>query len=212
MYRSMKLPTGKVTSPSIEKIEHLHAQYHTTVLESAQSHLGERMVALLRLAIAQAIPSPKMIPELMHEALTVASAEDLREASLVSAALRAGAAVAYGRLVFKFLEGEAANESEAAVDQLRRDRKYMTQMRNANLLSFDRMSGFMASLHDKGMALTAKEYELIAIACATVTQCAYCLEKHTGDAVKAGVTNVEMAEAVHLAISMRFEASLAELP
>lgn len=200
------------TSPASEKVEQSHAQYRQAALDSGRVQLGDRMVALLRLAIAQAIPSPKLIPELMRHASTVASAEDVRETSLASAALRAGAAVAYGRLVFKFLAGEASGESDSVIDQLRRDRKYMTQMRNADPSSFDRMASFMASLHDKGMALSPKEYELIAIACATVTQCSYCLEKHTSDAMKAGATNTEMAAAVHLAISLRFEASLAELP
>ncbi|WP_159402794.1 carboxymuconolactone decarboxylase family protein [Acidovorax sp. MR-S7] len=200
------------TSTSIEKIEHSHSKYREVVAENARSHLGERMTAILRFAIAQAIPCPDMIPELKQQALSVASAEELREASLASAALRAGAAVAYGRLVFKFLAGDVANEGDSALNQLRKDRQYMTQMRNADPLAFDRMASFMASLHEKNMALSPKEYELIAIACATVTQCAYCLEKHTTDAVKAGATNIEMAGAVHMAISMRFEASLAELP
>jgi len=52
--------------------------------------------------------------------------------------------------------------------------------------------------------LIPKKYrELIAVAVACTTQCAYCLEGHTKAARKAGATREELAEAVFLAAALR---------
>lgn len=49
-----------------------------------------------------------------------------------------------------------------------------------------------------------KKYkELMAIAVALVTQCAYCIELHRQGALKAGVTEQELAETVHVAVALR---------
>jgi AhpD family alkylhydroperoxidase len=49
-----------------------------------------------------------------------------------------------------------------------------------------------------------KKYkELMAITVALTTQCAYCIEVHRHAALKSGVTEQEMAEAVHVASAVR---------
>jgi AhpD family alkylhydroperoxidase len=48
-----------------------------------------------------------------------------------------------------------------------------------------------------------KYRELIALAVAHTTQCVYCIEVHTKNAKKAGVTKEEVAEAVLLAAALR---------
>jgi AhpD family alkylhydroperoxidase len=48
-----------------------------------------------------------------------------------------------------------------------------------------------------------KYRELIAVAVAHTTQCVYCIEVHTKNAKKAGVTREELAEAVLLAAALR---------
>ena len=54
-----------------------------------------------------------------------------------------------------------------------------------------------------------KKYkELMAIAVALTTQCAYCIEVHRQAAVKAGVTQEELAEAVHVAAALRAGAAV----
>jgi AhpD family alkylhydroperoxidase len=43
----------------------------------------------------------------------------------------------------------------------------------------------------------------MAIAVALTTQCPYCIEVHRQEAIKAGATEQELAEAVHVAASLR---------
>jgi AhpD family alkylhydroperoxidase len=52
-------------------------------------------------------------------------------------------------------------------------------------------------------AIPKKYKELMALAVALTTQCPYCLEIHRQAAVKAGVTEQELAETVHVAAALR---------
>jgi AhpD family alkylhydroperoxidase len=57
-------------------------------------------------------------------------------------------------------------------------------------------------------AIPKKYKELMAIAVALTTQCAYCIEVHRQAALKAGVTEQELAEAVHVASALRAGAAI----
>ena len=57
-------------------------------------------------------------------------------------------------------------------------------------------------------AIPKKYKELMAIAVALTTQCPYCIELHRQLAVKAGVTEQELAEAVHVAAALRAGAAI----
>jgi AhpD family alkylhydroperoxidase len=48
----------------------------------------------------------------------------------------------------------------------------------------------------KAGKLSGKFKEIIAVAVAHATQCPYCIDVHTKNAVKAGATNEELSEAV----------------
>ena len=52
-------------------------------------------------------------------------------------------------------------------------------------------------------AIPKKYKELMAIAVALTTQCPYCIDIHRHQAIKAGVTETELAEAVHVAAALR---------
>jgi AhpD family alkylhydroperoxidase len=52
-------------------------------------------------------------------------------------------------------------------------------------------------------AIPKKYKELMAIAVALTTQCPYCIEVHRQAALKAGVTEQELAEALHVAAAIR---------
>ncbi len=52
-------------------------------------------------------------------------------------------------------------------------------------------------------AIPKKYKELMAIAVALTTQCAYCIEIHRQQALKAGVTEQELAETIHVAAALR---------
>src|SRR5258705_2181273 len=57
-------------------------------------------------------------------------------------------------------------------------------------------------------AIPKKYKELMAIAVALTTQCAYCIEVHRQQALKAGVTEQELAEAVHVTCALRAGAAI----
>ena len=52
-------------------------------------------------------------------------------------------------------------------------------------------------------AIPKKYKELMAIAVALTTQCPYCIELHRQQAVKAGATEKELAEVVHVTAALR---------
>lgn len=52
-------------------------------------------------------------------------------------------------------------------------------------------------------ALPGKTKELIAVAVAHTTQCAYCIKSHTKNALKKGATEEEIMEAIWVAAEMR---------
>jgi AhpD family alkylhydroperoxidase len=58
-------------------------------------------------------------------------------------------------------------------------------------------------------SIPRKYKELIALAVALTTQCPYSLEVHRRNAINAGVTEAEMAEAIFIAATMRATAAIA---
>ena len=58
-------------------------------------------------------------------------------------------------------------------------------------------------------ALDAKTKQLIAVAAAHVTQCPYCIEGHTKQALKAGASREQIMEAIWVAAEMRAGAAYA---
>ena len=52
-------------------------------------------------------------------------------------------------------------------------------------------------------ALSVKQKELIAVAVALTTQCAYCIEVHKQKAIAAGASEAELAETIMVAAAIR---------
>ena len=77
-------------------------------------------------------------------------------------------------------------------------------------LSPEAMTAFWA--YDKAAladgAIPKRYKELMAIAVALTTQCAYCIELHRQAAMKAGVSEQELAEAVHVTAALRAGAAI----
>ena len=57
--------------------------------------------------------------------------------------------------------------------------------------------------------LSAKMKELLAVACAHITRCPYCIEGHTKKAKQLGATEEEIAECIFVAVAMNAGASFA---
>ena len=63
--------------------------------------------------------------------------------------------------------------------------------------------GLKAAAERSDGAIPAKYRELISIAVALTTQCAYCLDAHTKNAAAAGATREEIAEVAFIAAALR---------
>ncbi|MCA8057407.1 MULTISPECIES: carboxymuconolactone decarboxylase family protein [Burkholderia cepacia complex] len=201
---------GQTTVPALYKETVENLQCSTADIERiASDSLTARMVALIKLAIALAIPNREMAVDALRQAKAVASEDDIAEMLFVVCALKSGPATAYGRLIFKFLDPSSeANDEIDERTQIQRDRALMTPFMSASPEAFAAFQRRASALKRK--ALSDKEYELISIACASITHCVYCLEGHGSNARKAGVTDREVADTLHLAISARTTATLQE--
>lgn len=94
-------------------------------------------------------------------------------------------------------------ENDAPGYQSPNDRAYTHILMNA---AAKEARAFMNLKHtaerDDG-AIPTKYRELISVAVALTTQCAYCIEAHINNAVKAGATREEIAETVFIAAALR---------
>jgi AhpD family alkylhydroperoxidase len=57
-------------------------------------------------------------------------------------------------------------------------------------------------------AVPKKYKELMAVAVALTTQCAYCIEIHRKSALEAGATEAELTETIHVAAALRAGAAI----
>src|SRR5712692_12088310 len=102
----------------------------------------------------------------------------------------------------------------AGCNQIRRKGMYskdnLSKLPRIGELSREATKAFWA--YDKAAladgAIPKKYKELMAIAVALTTQCPYCIEVHRQEALKAGVTEQELAEAVHVAAALRAGAAI----
>ncbi|MFJ9610302.1 carboxymuconolactone decarboxylase family protein [Kitasatospora sp. NPDC101176] len=74
---------------------------------------------------------------------------------------------------------------------------------------FAAWQSFQGAVDRTDGAVPRRYRELVAIAVALTTQCSYCLDVHTGQALRHGVTAEELAEVVFVAGAVRAGGSLA---
>ncbi|MEM5428653.1 carboxymuconolactone decarboxylase family protein [Cupriavidus oxalaticus] len=84
------------------------------------------------------------------------------------------------------------------------------RLRELSTRSPDTLRGvaLLGSAGERTNHLTAKTRELIALAVAVTTRCDGCIAFHAAEAVKLGVTDEEMAEALGVAINLNAGAAL----
>ncbi len=201
--------TSRIEGPASNYVQAFEA--HKANLHPAadvEGALTLRQQMLVRLAIAVAMPCKDMLRICRSEAQGIIAREEIEQAVSVATALRAGAAVAYGRLAYKYLNGEADGSAvSSAVSEIKKDRELMTQFRRSSPADFERMTKMLGEMHKDGLPLSKLDYELLAIGCATITQCVYCMEHHINAARALGIQPSQVAQVVHLAVSARIEAS-----
>jgi AhpD family alkylhydroperoxidase len=83
------------------------------------------------------------------------------------------------------------------------DRKFGAHLRRAAGSEFAAFVTFNEAVGRDDGAVPLKYRELISVAVALTTQCAYCIETHVGAASRAGATREEIAETVFVAAAMR---------
>ena len=69
-------------------------------------------------------------------------------------------------------------------------------------------AGFNQKVFEEG-ALSIKTKELIAVGCAHVTRCPYCIDSHTRKAKEAGAMDEEIAEAIMVSVVLNAGAAMA---
>lgn len=87
------------------------------------------------------------------------------------------------------------------------DMNLLRELRRAAPREFAAWTALDETVGIEDGAIPRKYRELIAVACALITQCVYCIEDHVGAAKKVGVTKEELAEASLLAAALRAGAS-----
>lgn len=84
-----------------------------------------------------------------------------------------------------------------------KDRKYVDTLINSAKLEAEAFLNLKHTAERSDGVIPVKYRELMSIAVALTTQCAYCIESHVENAVKAGATKEEIAETVFIASAIR---------
>ena len=131
------------------------------------------------------------------------SKEEMAEAIMVATALKAGSALAHGVNALNAFDGDGGEE-------LYKEQYFSRLMEFSSLTgdSFKSFIDFDKQAMSEGL-LTVKEKELIAIAVAHTTGCAYCINLHVKAAKKIGVTKEEVAESIMVATALKAGSALA---
>jgi AhpD family alkylhydroperoxidase len=119
-----------------------------------------------------------------------ASLEELVEAAFVVAGVEAGGAVTHATHM-----KNANNPDSEDTLYSRSNLKHLGILRRYAEAGFKAYSNFSAAAVKDGK-LSAKFKEIIAVAVAHATQCPYCIDVHTKNALNNGATKEELAEAV----------------
>jgi AhpD family alkylhydroperoxidase len=165
------------------------SEFNTAVLK--EGVLTRKEKEIIAVAIAHVTECPYCIDSHTRNAKAEgASLEELVEAVFVVAGVEAGGAVTHSTHMHNALDSEAddALYKRSNLKKLGQLNKYAPE-------GFKGYSNFSATAMKAGK-LSAKFKEIIAVAVAHATQCPYCIDVHTKNAEKLGVTNEELSEAV----------------
>lgn len=84
-----------------------------------------------------------------------------------------------------------------------KDRKYTDMLINSAPQEAEAFLNLKRTAERNDGAIPVKYRELISVAVALTTQCAYCIEAHIKNAVEAGATKEEISETVFVASALR---------
>ncbi|RYG71651.1 alkylhydroperoxidase [Lentibacillus lipolyticus] len=132
-----------------------------------------------------------------------ADKDEVAEAIFVATALKAGSAVAHGVNALNAFDGEGDDELYKA--------SYFNRLKEFGQLNSDTFKAFAVFDQQATSAgkLAEKEKELIAVASAHTTGCAYCIDLHTKNAKKSGASLEEISEAIFVATALKAGSAIA---
>ncbi len=170
----------------------------------AEGKLSVKLKELIAVAVAHITGCPYCIELHVGNAKkNEADKEEVAEAIFVATALKAGSAAAHGVNALNAFDGESDEELYKA--------SYFNRLKEFGDLNGDTFKAFAAFDHKalKAGKLTVKEKELIAVASAHTTGCAYCINLHTKNAKKAGASLEEITEAIFVAVALKAGSAIA---
>lgn len=165
------------------------SEFNNAVLK--EGALSKKEKEIIAVAIAHVTECPYCIDSHTRSAKGEgATLDELVEAVFVVAGVEAGGAVTHSTHMQNAVDPEASDVlyGRSNLKKLGKLGKYAPD-------GFKGYSNFSASVMKAGK-LSEKFKEIIAVAVAHATQCPYCIDVHTKNAVKAGATNEELSEAV----------------
>lgn len=166
--------------------------------------LSSKLKELIAVAVAHITGCPYCI-ELHVANLKKAEGtkEEMAEAITVATALKAGAALAHGVNAIRAYDN-SDNDSLYQGSYFQRIKEFSTLTK----YEFDCFLEFDQAALKPGL-LSKRDKELIAVACAHVTGCPYCIDLHTKAAKKVGVSLEELSEAIFVATALKAGSALA---
>ncbi|RLL43608.1 alkylhydroperoxidase [Oceanobacillus piezotolerans] len=170
----------------------------------AEGELSVKLKELIAVAVAHITACPYCIDLHVGNAKkNDSSKEEVAEAIFVATALKAGSALAHGV--------NGLNAYDNSGDEELYKASYFSRLKEFNTLSEDTFKAFIDfdGKAIKAGKLSVKEKELIAVASAHTTGCAYCIDLHTKNAKKAGASLEEISEAIFVAVALKAGSAIA---
>ncbi|WP_404451247.1 carboxymuconolactone decarboxylase family protein [Virgibacillus necropolis] len=170
----------------------------------AEGKLSIKLKELIAVAVAHITGCPYCIElHVGNVKKNEATKEEVAEAIFVATALKAGSAAAHSVNALNAFDGKGDEELYKAsyFDRLKEFSKLNGYTFQA-FLDFDKKA-------IKAEKLTEKEKELIAVASAHATGCAYCIDLHTKNAKKTGASLEEISEAIFVAVALKAGSAIA---
>lgn len=170
----------------------------------AEGNLSVKSKELIAVAVAHVTGCPYCIDLHVGNAKkNDADKDEVAEAIFVATALKAGSAAAHGVNALNAFDGQGGDELYKA--------SYFNRLKEFGQFSGDTFKAFAAfdQAAIKQGKLTEKEKELIAVASAHTTGCAYCIDLHTKNAKETGASLEEISEAIFVAVALKAGSAIA---
>lgn len=170
----------------------------------AEGNLSVKSKELIAVAVAHVTGCPYCIDLHVGNAKkNDADKDEVAEAIFVATALKAGSAAAHGVNALNAFDGQGGDELYKA--------SYFNRLKEFGQLNGDTFKAFAAfdQAAIKQGKLTEKEKELIAVASAHTTGCAYCIDLHTKNAKETGASLEEISEAIFVAVALKAGSAIA---